>query len=169
MSIKTYKRYISQSSLIELPSQGPRPPQQLLELVLLHLRQAPSPGADGVHGAVVARALDVSRAGVVVGGVDDGVGLIGGAGGVHFRGADERARVSLVGLAALGVRGLVDGQNSRVAVVVRLGGGSSGSVGVGSGLGLVEGHGGRRRVERAEALGEIFHGDLQVGHVEAAV
>lgn len=52
----------TRSGLVEFPSKGARSPHQLLELVLLHLDLAAALGADGVHGAVVSHALEVSHA-----------------------------------------------------------------------------------------------------------
>lgn len=126
--------------------------------MLLHLQLASSLSADGVHGAVVAQPLDVGHASGMRD-VDGGVG-VGGAGSVQFRGADERRGVSLVSAAAVGVLRLVDRQHAGVAVVVLCGD-------FGGGLGFVEGHGRRRRVEGTKTLRELFHGDAQIRHVHA--
>lgn len=141
------------SRLIQLPSQRSRLPQQLLVLVLLHLELTSSLGADGMHRAVIAQTLHVRRPGAA-GHINDGLGVGGGAGGVHVGGAHKGRRVRLVGAAAVGVLGLVDGQHGGVAgrVVVLLGG-------LGGGGGLVEGHWRRGRVERTQAFRELLDRD----------
>lgn len=136
--------------------------------MLLHLQPATSLGAEGVHCSVAAHPLDVGGLRVVGRDVDGGIVVRGGTGGVHLVGvAHERAGVGLVGLAAVGVRGLVDGQDGRVAG--RLAGGRlafrlGGVDGFG---GLVKGHRRRGRVEGTQAFRELLDGDLHVGHVHS--
>lgn len=131
--------------------------------MLLHLGLSSSLSADGVHRAVVAQTLDVGRP-LALRNVDEFL-MLRGAGGVHVLRSDERGGVSLVGLAAGGVRGLVDGQDSRVGVFLR----PFQLARVGDFLGLVEGHWRRGRVEWAEALGELVDGELDVGHIHGVV
>lgn len=153
----------NQSSLLKLPSQGPCPLAQLLQLVLLHLQSATSLGANGVHGAVVADTLHVGGAGVV-GDINDGLALSNGTGSFHLTGGHEGTSVSLVGLATIRVYRLVDGQDGGVA------GGLPGDVlelGGSHVLRFVEGNGRRRRVEGTETLGEFLDGDFQIGKVHA--
>lgn len=57
-------------SFIELAAESASSPHELLELVFLHLRLAPSLGAQRVHRVVVAQALNVRH--VVVAGVVEG-------------------------------------------------------------------------------------------------
>lgn len=147
-------------SLIKLPSQGSCVAQELLVLVLLHLGLSPSLGTDGVHRAVVAQTLDIGGS-LLLRNVDEFLVLCG-AGGI----SDERGGVGLVCLAAGGVRGLVDGQDGRVRVLL---GGGFRLARIGGFLGLVEGHWRRRRVEWAEALGEFVDGELDIGHVHGVV
>lgn len=148
------------SSLIKLPSQGSCVTQELLVLVLLHLRLSPSLGANGMHRAVVAQTLNVGGS-LVLRNVDEFLVLLG-AGGI----SDERGGVSLVCLAASGVRGLVNGQDGRVGVLL---GGGFRLARVGGFLGLVEGHWRWRRMEWAEVLGEFIDRELEVGHVHGVV
>lgn len=172
-----WKKRIKKSSLIQLPSQRSRPPQQFLQLVLLHLGLPSSSRANRVHRAVFAYTLDVGLSRVAGGLVAEGL-VLRGAGGVHVLRADERGGVRLVCLATNRVRGFVDSQDSRV---------DGGFLGWRRGrrdlqlfrvavlvvaddvLGLVERHRRRGRVEWTQVLGEFFDGVLDVGHVHGIV
>ena len=100
-------------SFIKLPSQCSCLPQQLLELVLLYLRLSPSLGADGIHGAIVAESLHVSRW-CPAGNIDICL-VLSGTRSIHIFRSDEWGGVSLVRLAASSIGRLVDSQDSRVA------------------------------------------------------
>ena len=184
LDVKTPKRKTSKKenekrslslSLIKLASQCSRLPQQLLVLMLLYLRAPPSLGADGVHCAIVTESLDI-RGWSAAGDIDVRLVRRGGTGGIHILRSDKGGGVGLVRLATGGVGRLVDCQNSRVARallgrcrrgrrILRLACvGSTDDI-----LGFVKRHRWRGWMERTQTLGELFDGELNIGHVHRVV
>mgnify|MGYP006966118674 CR=1 FL=1 len=156
----------STSLFVEFPSQGTRPLHQLLELVLLHLGLAPSHGADGMHGVVVAQTFHVCHTCGGIRGCLDGDLVAHVRWVLHLSAPNERSRVCFVGLAAVGVTSLTDSQDGRVGLVlvVDLSIGGLGSLG----SGCVQWDGRGRRLEWAKTTGEFLNGHLRVGTIQHA-